>query len=96
MSSIWASLKGLTHLPIRRVKFDPTFIAESVDDPNHRVVVEALIELAHRLDLKVLGTGVETETQRHALARLGFDEAQGYWIAPPLVASELTGLLRQL
>jgi diguanylate cyclase (GGDEF)-like protein/PAS domain S-box-containing protein len=92
----WASLKGLTHLPIRRVKFDPAFIADSVDDPNHRVVVEALIELAHRLELKVLGTGVETKMQREALAQLGFDEAQGYWFAPPLVASELTGLLRQL
>jgi EAL domain-containing protein (putative c-di-GMP-specific phosphodiesterase class I) len=59
-------------------------------DEDGRVLVNAIISLAHSLSLKTIAEGVETETQAALLARHGCDEIQGYMIGRPMAVADFT------
>ena len=54
-----------------------------------RAVVDAVIKLAHALDLRVVAEGVETHGQQRILRKLHCDELQGYLFAKPMSADAL-------
>ena len=54
---------------------------------------EAIIVMAHKLGLKVIAEGVETELQRDLLAAAGCDYVQGYLFSKPIPFKELETLL---
>ena len=66
-----------------------------VTDPDDRALSEAIIVMAHKLNLKVIAEGVETEAQRKLLADAGCDYAQGYLFSKPVPAAEFEALLEQ-
>jgi EAL domain-containing protein (putative c-di-GMP-specific phosphodiesterase class I) len=66
------------------VKFDRSFIGEIAMDADHKVIVSAMIELAHALSLKVVAEGVETTEQLTQLRSLGCDIVQGNYFSKPL------------
>ncbi|MCZ3174246.1 EAL domain-containing protein, partial [Acinetobacter baumannii] len=49
-----------------------------------RVIVESVIDLAHRLGLRVVAEGVEASEQETLLRGLHCDSIQGFLIAPAL------------
>ena len=55
--------------------------------------MDAVISLAHALDLEAVAQGVETDEQLAALRELGCDSAQGYLLARPESARELNNQL---
>jgi EAL domain-containing protein (putative c-di-GMP-specific phosphodiesterase class I) len=55
---------------------------------------EAIVSMAHALEMRVVAEGVETAEQLAALQSLGCEEAQGYYISRPVAAAE-AGLLLQ-
>ena len=65
-------------------------IAEDMED---RVIVGAIIELAHRLGLSAIAEGVETPEQLEDLRAQGCDCMQGYMFGKPAPASEISRLL---
>jgi EAL domain-containing protein (putative c-di-GMP-specific phosphodiesterase class I) len=56
-------------------------------------VVEASLDLARKLGLKVVAEGVATVEDWQMLAQLGCATAQGYLIAPPVPPEDLPGIL---
>ena len=56
-------------------------------------ISEAIIVMAHKLGLKVIAEGVETEGQRDLLAAANCDFAQGYLYSKPLPAKDFEELL---
>ena len=62
-------------------------------DPDNMALSEAIIVMAHKLGLKVIAEGVETEEQRNFLADAGCDFAQGYLFSHPLPPAEFEKLL---
>lgn len=56
-------------------------------------MVDALILLAHRLELRVIAEGVERREQFEALRGRGCDIAQGFFFSPPLPPDEFLALL---
>lgn len=84
----YSSLSYLKHFPIDRIKIDQSFVAELARDRDDAAIVEAVVSLAHILNLRVLAEGVETEEQVRFLENLGCDEAQGYYMAQPLKAAD--------
>jgi diguanylate cyclase len=92
----YSSLAYLQQLPVDKLKIDRSFVAALPADGDHRAIVRSMTELAHNLDLRAVAEGVEDNQTLELLHRLGCDEAQGYLIARPMPACEMTAWLGSL
>jgi diguanylate cyclase (GGDEF)-like protein len=90
------SLSYLKHFPITALKIDRTFVSEMGGDAFDQAISSALIALGKALRLRVIAEGVEQRSQLSALVAMGCDEVQGYYVAPPMQASQLNGHLTGL
>jgi EAL domain-containing protein (putative c-di-GMP-specific phosphodiesterase class I) len=82
----YSSLAYLKRFPVDKVKIDRTFVAEAPIDHDQAAIVSAIVALAHALQIKVIGEGVESEQQRDLLRRVGCDYMQGFLLGKPLDA----------
>jgi diguanylate cyclase (GGDEF)-like protein/PAS domain S-box-containing protein len=89
----YSSLAYLQHFPLDALKIDQSFTRRIGERPDGAVVVDAVIALAHRLHLRVVAEGVETEAQRDYLLQQRCDELQGYHFGRPAPAEALQRLL---
>jgi EAL domain-containing protein (putative c-di-GMP-specific phosphodiesterase class I) len=62
-------------------------------EEQHARIVRSTIDLGRNLCLSVVAEGVESAAVWDRLAELGCDSAQGYFLARPLPADELTAWL---
>jgi diguanylate cyclase (GGDEF)-like protein/PAS domain S-box-containing protein len=89
----YSNLAYLRRFPVHRIKLDRTFVSELGSPSGSQPIVEAIVAMAHKLDLEVVAEGVETVEQRDQLLRYGCDELQGYWFSPPVDAQACETLL---
>ena len=92
----FSSLSYLKRFPVDTVKIDRSFVRDCPDDHSDASLVEAIINMAHSLDLRVTAEGVETAAQRDFLRGLGCDYLQGYLIGRPAPADEFEALMVSL
>ncbi len=85
----YSSLMQLRQLPFTEVKIDRFFVNDAVTSNDSRLIVAAIVDLAHGLGLTVTAEGVETREQLQLLLELGCDVAQGYLISHPLEPNSL-------
>ena len=90
----YSSLAYLNRFNIDYLKIDQSFTRNITPDSNDMALAEAIIVMAHKLDLKVIAEGVETETQRDLLAAAGCDYAQGYLYSRAVAPEEFEKLLK--
>lgn len=88
----YSSLAYLKRFPAHSLKIDRSFVQNIGSDLGDDAIVRAVIALAHGLGIKVVGEGVEEESQRVFLHNLGCDLVQGYYFSRPLPADEMTQL----
>lgn len=79
-----SSLQQLTRIAFSELKIDQSFVKDFVDNKTLRIVVESSIDMAHKLLVKSVAEGVETQQDWDALKVVGCDTAQGYFIAQPM------------
>ncbi len=91
----YSNLAYLCEFPVRRIKLDRAFVRALGSPSSSHVIVEAIVAMAHKLDLRVVAEGVETDEQRDQLLRYGCDELQGYWFSWPVDADTCGALLQQ-
>jgi EAL domain-containing protein (putative c-di-GMP-specific phosphodiesterase class I) len=91
----YSSLMQLRQLPFTEVKIDQAFVADITHSRDCQLIVKAVTELAHGLDLSVTAEGVETLEQLRLIHDLGCDLAQGYFISPPLEPDQLKAWQRK-
>jgi len=89
----YSSLSYLKKFDIDYLKIDKTFVHNLELNPNDIALSEAIIVMAHKLGLKVIAEGVETEIQRTLLKSAGCDYVQGYLYSRPVPPKELEVLL---
>jgi EAL domain-containing protein (putative c-di-GMP-specific phosphodiesterase class I) len=83
----YSSLAYLQKLPVDAIKIDKSFVLPMLDDEDAATIVRSTLELGHNLGLEVIAEGVENEAICERLAALGCDEAQGYYLSPPMPVS---------
>jgi len=85
----YSSIAYLKQLPIDVLKIDRSFVRDIHADPDDRAIVEAIVEMAHALELKVVAEGVESQEHLDFLRRVGCDVIQGYLTGRPVPAERL-------
>jgi EAL domain-containing protein (putative c-di-GMP-specific phosphodiesterase class I) len=78
----YSSLSYLTSLPTDIIKLDRSFLNREFG--NADAVIESVIEMAHRIGLRVVAEGVETEKQSERMKGLHCDQMQGFYFSPPV------------
>ncbi|QYF95860.1 EAL domain-containing protein [Massilia sp. PAMC28688] len=91
----YSSLSALKSFPIKRLKIDKSFVSELADDLDDQAIAMAVISLGHKLNLRVIAEGVETEQQCNFLRDNDCDEMQGYLFSAPVPASKIHSLLEE-
>ncbi|MCB2255289.1 EAL domain-containing protein [Pseudomonas chlororaphis] len=86
-----SSLSYLKRLRTQTIKIDRMFVREILHDKGDLALTQALIGLARAFDRQVVAEGLESMEHGELLMSLGCDVAQGYFIAPPMPASEVPG-----
>src|SRR3546814_499129 len=72
----YSSLAQLSQIPFTELKIDQEFVSGASHEPRKRAVIEASLDLAHKLQLDVVAEGVETTEDWQMLAELGCGGAQ--------------------
>ena len=90
-----SSLLQLKRLPFDGLKIGRPLVGEMLTDRSTCDVVEAIVTLAHKLNLPVVGAGIENAKQAERLRQFGCDQGQGYLFSPPLEATGAEQFLRQ-
>jgi len=89
----YSSLSALKNFPITRLKLDRSFVRDLPAREGDAAIATAIISLGHKLNLKVLAEGVETEAQLEFLRAHECDELQGYYFSKPLPPEEIAALV---
>jgi diguanylate cyclase (GGDEF)-like protein/PAS domain S-box-containing protein len=78
----YSSLRLLQSLPFNTLKIDRSFVAKLDQSKNKRVLVETIVGLAQKLNLRVVAEGVETPAELEVMSEIGCDALQGFLISP--------------
>lgn len=90
----YASLTHLLSFPVDIIKIDKSFVDRILIDRPSEVIVEALIDIARKLNKKIIAEGIECSAQHERLRELGCTFGQGFHFARPADALTTTRLLR--
>lgn len=89
----YSSLSRLKELPFAEVKLDRSFVNGCAHDPTKRAMCEAVVDLARRFDITAVAEGVETSEDLQVLVDVGYDVAQGFLFARPMVSDDFIDLI---
>ncbi|MGH8854343.1 MAG: putative bifunctional diguanylate cyclase/phosphodiesterase, partial [Telluria sp.] len=91
----YSSLSQLQRLKMDVLKVDRAFTSELGNSKEGKVFFQAIVSMAHALGMSVVAEGVETEEQLAILRGLGCNEVQGYFIARPVPAASMLGMMER-
>ncbi|TKB54230.1 EAL domain-containing protein [Ferrimonas aestuarii] len=91
----YSSFARLKNLPVDRVKIDRSFISELERDERNSSIVQAIVSLAHNLDMVVTAEGIESHYQYQYMKSQGCEAGQGYLVSPPVPAVKFEYLVKQ-
>jgi diguanylate cyclase (GGDEF)-like protein len=90
----YSSLSYLKRFPVDTLKIDRSFIEELHISPDDAAITQAIIDMAHSMNMKVVAEGVEEEAQMSMLQGMGCDSIQGYLISKPVPEPDFIALVR--
>lgn len=80
----YASMQQLTRIAFTELKIDQSFVTDFATNHALRIIVESSIDMAHKLQVKSVAEGVETQQDWDMLKSMGCDTVQGYYVARPM------------
>ncbi|MBS1156663.1 MAG: response regulator receiver modulated diguanylate cyclase/phosphodiesterase with sensor(s) [Proteobacteria bacterium] len=90
----YSSFAYLSRFPIDTLKIDQSFVHDIATKEEAAMICVSIIDLAHRMRLKVVAEGVETEAQMSYLMSRSCDAIQGYYVAKPMPAAVFTAFVQ--
>jgi len=92
----YSSLSYLSKFPISAIKIDQSFVRSIPINVKNTAIIQAILQMAHDLNLEVIAEGVENKNQVDYLADLGCNVFQGFYFYKPLKPGEITSLLKRV
>ncbi|CAN7184425.1 EAL domain-containing protein [Phyllobacterium sp. LjRoot231] len=89
----YASLTHLISFPVDVIKIDRSFVEALAYGKTSSVIVAAIMDMANRLDIRVIAEGIESLEQVRQLSELGCQFGQGYLFGKPVSATDIRELL---
>ncbi|HEU4851804.1 MAG TPA: EAL domain-containing protein [Telluria sp.] len=89
----YSSLSALKSFPISSLKIDKSFVSDLATSQDDQAIAMAVISLGHKLNLRVIAEGVETEQQCRFLRDNDCDEMQGYLFSRPVGPADFAAML---
>ncbi len=89
------SLRGLRQFPVDALKIDRSLVREMQTDRAAADIVELIIALSHKMNLRTVAEGIETARQIERLLELGCEYGQGYYFSQPMEAKAAQQFMRQ-
>ena len=91
----YSSLVQILRAPFSELKIDRSVVADADTSKDCRIMLKAIIDLAHNLGLPTVAEGVETDAVATLLEQMGCDTAQGYFFSRPLPLEAVVDWLKQ-
>lgn len=88
-----SALCNIFELPVDTLKFNRTFVWEIENNPKSGPVMEGLVQIARRMNKKLIAEGVETQRQKWFLEKCGCIMQQGFYYAPTMPENHLPRML---
>jgi len=92
----FSSIGYLRQFPFDWLKIDKSFISELGTNPTANALIQSMIALGDAMDIAVVAEGIETAEQLKLLRLLQCEFVQGYHLAKPMPAADITALLARL
>lgn len=92
----YSSMSYLKRFDIDYLKIDRSFVSNLSAESATMVLCEAIVVMAHKLGIKVIAEGVETQEQYDLLTAAGCDYGQGYLFSQALPPDEFEQLFTNL
>ena len=84
----YSSFYMLKNINIDVLKIDKSFSDEVIESKRGRIILESIINMAKRLEIKTVAEGIETKEQIEYLKQIGCDMVQGYYYQRPMTIEE--------
>ncbi|WP_294961393.1 bacteriohemerythrin [Sulfurimonas sp.] len=91
----YSSLTYLKRLPAKELKIDRSFVCGMLEDPDDLAILDGILGLSSAFRREVIAEGVESIEHGEILLKLGCEVAQGYIIAYPMPANEISGWIQE-
>ncbi|RLD41640.1 MAG: bifunctional diguanylate cyclase/phosphodiesterase, partial [Bacteroidetes bacterium] len=79
----YSNFTHILNLPLDYIKIDASLISNIDKDKNSRLMVETIVELAHKLDVETIAEFVSSQEILNVIKEIGIDYAQGFHIGKP-------------
>lgn len=86
----YASLSYLKQLPLNTLKIDKSFVQNILSNQEDRSIVMCIVALSKAFNYHLIAEGVESLEHEQALIEMGCLRGQGYFIARPMPAENMT------
>lgn len=92
----YSSLNMLSEMKLDVLKLDMKFVQNETQKQTNRGMLRYIVEMAHRMNLRVVAEGIETRFQMEQLREIGCDFGQGYYFSKPVPKEEYETMLKAL
>lgn len=89
----YSSFSYLGQLNFDWIKIDRNFLLEAMKHKHSRTLYDAMVIMAHEIDLRVVAEGVEKKNEYKYVQSLGVDELQGYIVSKPVSPMQIERML---
>ena len=90
----YSSLSLIHNINADEVKIDQSFVRNLGHDDKAHILVGSIIDIANRLQMRIIAEGVESSEEGKKLMELGCDNAQGYYYGKPVDFEDMTRILK--
>ncbi len=88
----YSSLSYLKRYPVDRIKIDRSFVSQLAEGHVSVAITQAIVTLAHAMDIEVTAEGVESEKQATILGKLGCNTLQGFLFSGAVLPAKITAI----